>query len=128
MTSRRYGSLLQERYPEAFQNEGKSAPEISCGEGWFEIVDTLCLLFADGNSKHPEANTYLLAATEKFGMLRVFVSGKRPEVQHWLGFAELHSTRTCEICGGKGRLLYEDGWQRTRCDMHTHVVRPIKDS
>lgn len=96
---------------------------LDCGAGWFEIVETLCSLLSDMNSRQADSNIWLLGVEEKFGMLRISLSGRNPEAREWIRFAEMHSTRTCEICGKIGRLMYQDGWQRTRCEAHSLLVR-----
>lgn len=127
MAAKNHRRLLQEKYPAAFHEEGGQMLELDCGDGWFEIIETLSALLSDMNLRKVDTKTHLLCAKEKFGTLRVLVSGRQPEAHEWIRFAELHSTRTCEICGGKGMLLYRDGWQRTRCEMHSTVVRLIED-
>lgn len=126
MSAKNQRRLLQENYPAAFQDGGQML-ELDFCEGWFEIVETLCALLSDTNLRRIDTKTHLLSAKEKFGTLRVLVSGRQPESHEWIRFAELYSTRACEICGGKGTLLYRDGWQRTRCEMHSTVVRLIED-
>lgn len=127
MAAKNHRRRLQEKYPAAFCVDAEPMLGLDCGEGWFEIVETLCALLSDMNLRRIDTKTQLLCAKEKFGTLRVLVSGREPEAHEWIRFAELHSTRTCEICGGKGTLLYRDGWQRTRCEMHSTVVRLIED-
>lgn len=127
MAAKNHRRRLQEKYPAAFCVDAEPMLGLDCGEGWFEIVETICALLSDMNLRKIDTKTHLLCAKEKFGTLRVLVSGREPEAHEWIRFAELHSTRTCEICGGKGTLLYRDGWQRTRCEMHSTVVRLIED-
>jgi hypothetical protein len=123
MAAKSHRCRLQEKYPAAFRADVEPMLELDCGEGWLEIVESLCALLSDMNLREADTKTHMLCVKEKFGTLRVLVSCRRPEAQEWIRFAELHSTRTCEICGGKGALLYRDGWQRTRCEMHSTVVR-----
>ncbi len=127
MSAKNHMRLLQEKFPAAFRADAETMLELDCGEGWFEIVETLCALLSDMNLRRVDTKTYLLCAKEKFGTLRVLVSGRQAEAHEWIRFAESHSTLTCEICGGKGTLLYRDGWQRTRCEMHSAVVRLAED-
>lgn len=127
MAAQSYMSCLKERYPAAFKDGGRMIA-FDCGVGWFEIVETLCALIADRNLRQAETKTSLLGAEEKFGMLRISISDRTPEAYEWIRFAELHSTRVCEICGGKGKLVYREGWQRTRCEMHSTTVRLTEDS
>ena len=127
MAAKNHRCRLQEKYPAAFRADAEPMLELDCGEGWFEIVETICALLSDMNFRKNDTKTHLLCAKEKFGTLRVLVSGREPQAHEWIRFAESHSTRTCEICGGKGTLLYRDGWQRTRCETHSTAVRLIED-
>lgn len=114
---------LQKRYPDAFNGQHNSMFTFNCGVGWLDVVGTLCSLLAEVNQREGKAPTYLLSVKEKFGTLRVMVSGREPEARQLITFAEHHSARVCEICGARARLLYSDGWQRTRCDAHSLTVR-----
>jgi hypothetical protein len=118
---------LQKRYPDAFNGQHTSMFTFDCGEGWLDVVGTLCFLLAEANRREGKAPTFLLSVTEKFGTLRVMVSSREPEARQLIAFAEHHSTRVCEICGARARLLYSDGWQRTRCDAHSLTVRTTED-
>ncbi|CRM50561.1 hypothetical protein [Pseudomonas sp. 58 R 12] len=127
MSAKNHMRFLQEKYPAAFRADAKPMLELDCGEGWFEIVETLCAILSDMNLRRVDTKAHLLCAKEKFGALQVLVSRRDPEAHEWIRYAELESTRTCEICGGKGTLVYRDGWQRTRCEMHSTVVRLAED-
>lgn len=113
-------SQLQEIYPDAFSRIGNVQFSFDCGEGWYPIIDTLCYLVTDMNRRAGQQPTFIQSVTEKLGTLRVLVSGRVPESHAWIIFAEQHSTRTCEICGDIGRLLFADGWQRVRCENHVN--------
>jgi hypothetical protein len=118
-------SDLRSRFPAAFQ-----APphfRYDCGEGWFAIVETLCTLLSHANERGGHAPTYLAEAVEKMGTLRVLVAGRDSRTNEWITFAEQHAARTCEICGASGRLLYADGWQRVRCQLHAQTARPLSE-
>lgn len=111
---------LQERYPDAFPKFGEAHFTFECGEGWYPILETLCSLIVQSNQRKGQRPTYLESVEEKLGSMRVLVSGRAPESHAWITFAEQHSTRTCEVCGRIGCLLFKDGWQRARCEDHLY--------
>lgn len=111
-------SQLREQYPAAFPTQDLAGITLSCGIGWYPIIESLCSLLCDLNRRVGQAPIHIHSVREKLGTARLSVSGRVAEVEAWITFAERHSTRTCELCGGPGRLLYEAGWQRVRCDTH----------
>jgi hypothetical protein len=119
------GSALRKVYPGAFQQSDHTQIVFHCGEGWLEIIRTLCSLLAEANRHETEQQTYLTEVKEKLGTLRVLVSGRSRAAHEWIRFAHQHSTHVCEVCGGSARLIYKDGWQRVRCDAHTSS--PVSD-
>ena len=116
-------SDLRFRFPEAFQDGNSSQFTFRCGQGWFAIVGTLCSLLSEANGRGTQAPTYLLSAMEKMGTLRILTSHRDSSANEWIRFAERHAVVTCEICGENGRLLYSEGWQRVRCNLHTLSLR-----
>ncbi|MEA3172179.1 MAG: hypothetical protein QOI97_5127 [Pseudomonas sp.] len=109
---------LLECYPEVFLRPDEARFELDCGDGWYSIIETLCCLMAEMNRREGQHPTYLQSVKEKLGTVRILVSGRTPEAHAWITFAEHHSARTCELCGGHGRLLLTEGWQRVRCEIH----------
>jgi|SRR5476651_1280565 len=109
---------LLERYPEVFLRPDEARFELDCGDGWYSIIETLCSLITELNRREGQQPTYLQSVREKLGTMRILVSGRVPEAHAWIEFAEQHSTRTCAVCGKRGKLLFSDGWQRVRCEDH----------
>lgn len=116
-------SDLKLRFPEAFQDDVAAQFTFRCGEGWLAIVGTLCSLLSEANGRVGQAPTHLLSVMEKLGTLRILVTGRNPQANEWIRYAERHAIHTCEICGGSGKLLYIDGWQRVRCEPHKLYIR-----
>ena len=54
---------------------------------------------------------------EKFGTLRFYVDRATDAQYNYIEFAELMSSRTCEVCGEHGQ-TYPIGWHQTLCDEH----------
>lgn len=120
-------SDLKLRFPEAFQDDFAPQFTLRCGVGWFAIIRTLCSLLSEANRRVDQAPTHLLSAVEKLGTLRILVAGRNPHANEWIRYAERHAINTCEICGGNGKLLYVDGWQRVRCEPHELYIREFDE-
>ncbi|WP_277960734.1 hypothetical protein [Pseudomonas sp. RIT-To-2] len=99
----------------------------ACGPGWLPILESLCSLLHERNLRGGEASGHLHAIKEKFGGIRILLNGSSEEMQAWVDFALTHSMRTCELCGGPGRLVVTDGWQRTRCEVHLDAPAHLAD-
>lgn len=144
----------------------------SCGEGWFEMIDTLSLCIVnhvkgtrlaaasalkfnralakalndnddswlryyfrdfkksvDSAIKAAKARreyrnvpnacdkVYVQQVKEKFGTLRIYVSGADEAIRGMINMTEMMSFKTCEVCGDSGRKR-NGGWIRTLCDKH----------
>lgn len=124
--------LLCEKYPKIFAKrfshvtESNMAFGFECGDGWFDIIDTLCQSIQnhiDHKVKYEsltEEQIYSLQVVaaqvkEKFGGLRFYVDGGDEYIDGLIGLAEGLSYRICETCGDKGR-TYNHGWVRTHCE------------
>jgi len=144
MTEDNFEKLVK-RWPDLFQKSGDF--EFSIGDGWFNIVDVLCgflshdveaakrrLKYAmeNPNAKFTqpinelEANVVkalenlpvLSQVKEKFGTMRFYVDGGTPEMHNYIAFAETMTSRTCEVCGDRGKSR-SGGWVRVLCDTHS---------
>lgn len=109
---------LHDKYPSVFDGAGSKRLDAKCGPGWLPLLETVCALMHERNLASQEEPAQIVKIIEKLGALRVLVQGKYPEVSAWTDFALKHSMRTCEICAMPGRLIYDNGWQRTRCESH----------
>lgn len=96
-------------------NAGGPVTDYKCevGEGWHPLLDELHeeLVKAD-----PEYQTFQVK--EKFGLLRVYLSGHSEAVQELLWAFEKKSGAICEACGSPGRLRNDRYWVKTLCDEH----------
>jgi len=144
MTEQQFETLAK-RWPDLFQKSGDF--EFSIGEGWFDIVDILCgflshdietakrrLKYAmenpDAKFKQSIAELeknvadaleklpVLAQVKEKFGTMRFYVDGGTPEMHNYIEFAEAMTSRTCEVCGDRGKSR-SGGWVRVLCDKHS---------
>lgn len=126
---------LYSKYPSLFslkenKNEPIGAYSIECGDGWFDILSSLCFMIAqqerniEGNNKYrikqgQEPVEYeplrFTQIKEKFGGLRVYYYGGNEYTRGLIGMAESWSYHTCEKCGEKGK-PDKKGWIMTLCD------------
>lgn len=91
-----------------------------CGEGWYEILEGLCLsieayshgLLDQGRSM--DALPSAAQVKEKWGLLTVYVDNSDEYVQTLIQTASGRSCITCEICGKPGKIIIES-YYRVRC-------------
>ena len=116
---------LCERYPLIFAErrlpiqESCMAWGFSCGDGWFDLVDTLCrsLQFSTDRNHAPQA--LATQVKEKWGVLSFCAKGTNEWQRGAIAMAEAMSGRICEECGQPGRLLVDqNGVFLTRCSEH----------
>ena len=86
---------------------------LECGDGWYDIIDIVCLMLSQDPTHQPVATQ----VKEKYGTLRFYVSSATDEQYNYISFAETMSGRVCEECGSPGK-LYTDGWYKTLCSVH----------
>lgn len=123
---------LCEKYPKIFVNRNEDCTKTAMcwgfpGDGWYEILDTLCGTIQDycDNVKHYKDGELVpvcpqvvaVQVKEKFGTLRFYFDGGDEMVHGMVAMAEYMSKHTCEKCGKPGKLR-PGGWVRTLCDEH----------
>lgn len=109
---------LFERYPAIFEHER----EVSCGDGWFDLIDALCEQLQHVTESQEMPQIVAVQVKEKFGGLRFYV-GERSPVQHgMITLAQAMSYRICDVCGARGELR-GPVIARTRCDKHVDTRR-----
>ena len=133
---------LFQKYPKIFRQKDLSAQEtgmcwgISCGDGWYDLIDDLC-----GEIQNRVANvnrirkldlsaapvTLIPTKTElfvceavqvkeKFGELRFYTVGGDDYIDGLITMAESVSARTCTECGHKASVNKPSrGWIYTLC-------------
>ena len=127
---------LCEKYPKIFKNRHGTVQEtcmawgFSHGDGWFDIIDTLCLIiqchtdskrkqapFAEMPDDEFDETHQPIAAQvkEKFGGLRFYCDNTDDYIQGAISLAESLSYRICETCGSPG-IRRSGGWIKTLCD------------
>jgi len=93
----------------------------SCFKGWRPILGRLLERLEAAIEAQPvdaQNEFRLRQIKQKFGTLRVYVSGATPEMRAAIDEAEQESAFTCEVCGEPGRLADRNGWTSVKCDAH----------
>lgn len=121
--------VLYEEYPEL--TAGKFGG-FAVGDGWFDIINHLCMMIDNHVSSHNASEQYWPASNspfvkmeypviqqvkEKFGGLRFYMRGGDETIHAYARFAESMSVNICEECGAPGTRR-NTGWIRTLCDEH----------
>ena len=116
--------LLCQRYPLIFADRRRSIKEscmgwgFSCGDGWFDLIDTLCerLQFWTDHNKAPQVVAQQVK--EKFGLLCFYPREANQAQRGMIYMAEAMSARICDQCGKPGQTLVHEFWHMTRCGEH----------
>lgn len=107
-------TTLHQRYPLIFAGR----PGIACGDGWFDLIDTLCERLQDWTDHNGAPQIVAHQVKEKFGELRFYPPRDASQEQRgMIWMAESMSSRICEQCGRPGALMVA-GAVMTRCPDH----------
>lgn len=122
------------KYPKILVSEHYGERSLDVGDGWYDIIDTLCALIQhhidwkngtgqyekySDSRKEGECVPQLVAeqVKEKFGGLRFYASGGDENTAGMIELAEALASRVCEVCGSPGKKT-RGGWIRTLCRRH----------
>lgn len=100
--------LLCNRYPDLFCERHASSFEsgmhygFTCGDGWFELIDSLCAAISANVKEGTSPPVVAAQVKEKLGRLRFHFRGGNDEVLRLVRLAENLSETTCEACGRSG--------------------------
>jgi hypothetical protein len=89
---------LCERYPLIFGTDFS----FSCGDGWFDLIDVLCILL-ENETKHGGSQVVAFDVKEKFGTLRFAADGGNETQWGMIEMAEAMSSRICDVGGAPGK-------------------------
>ena len=112
---------LLEKYPKIFRQHTLPMTEtcmcwlFECGDGWYNLIDTLCSLLQwdiDKN-KHPQIEA--IQVKEKYGTLRFYTNGNNERQYGYINFAEYLSAFICEECGSNNNVTQTEGWIVSLC-------------
>lgn len=109
---------LVDKYPGLFVE--RSTPRscmaygCECGDGWAEILRSLCFMIAQ-RMKNRGGDFRFTQIKEKFGLLRIYGSGGDDYISGLIAMAEAVSGTVCDTCGDRGSVR-RGGWLMTLCD------------
>jgi hypothetical protein len=105
--------ILYDKYPQLFPRKC----EISCGDGWFDILNKLCYDIASFVEIDPTAEFRCQQIKEKFGGLRFYGSGGDMKIYELIDTVQRSSMYICETCGAAG-IRRGESWLYTSCEEH----------
>ena len=128
-------NALCEKYPKIFVKRNSPMSEtcmcwgFCCGDGWYDILDTLCgqiQRHIDWKQEQKEkynrgegcSQVVVTQVKEKFGGLRFYYDGGDDVIDGMVRMAESWAMHTCETCGDKGQYRVSNGWHYVACDKH----------
>lgn len=117
----KFQERIERRFPELF---AKNYGGFEINTGWLTLVETLCEMIHNNHlhkQKYAPDDYYepvvVEQIKEKFGTLRFYYSGGDEYVNGLVSMAEAISGKTCDVCGGPGKLTGKN-WLATRCKEH----------
>jgi len=91
----------------------------SCGNGWYDIIDSLAFLIQRENEKLKENGENItiqaVQVKEKYGTLRFYTNYSTDYIDGAISMAEAMSGLICEECGSTDGVTQTTGWIRTLC-------------
>ena len=116
-----FEAYLFNKYGDMFPEEERRWG-ISCGDGWFRLIDRLCSQIKWQVEWHKKQGkdikpVVVMQVKEKFGGLRFYYQGGNEYIRGLVDMAESMSETTCEECGDVGHKR-GSGWIKTLCDKH----------
>jgi len=114
---------LFNKYPEIFQEKDLPMTQtamcwgIDTGDGWYDIIDTICSKLDKLNADLPEGKKIIARQVkEKFGGLRFYTSRSSDESSEIIREGEAKSYDTCDMCGNPGYVNPTGYWMVTLCE------------
>jgi hypothetical protein len=124
---------LFEKYPLIFRQKDLPMQQtcmcwgICCGDGWYNIIDTLCHnIQSHVVSRGEDASVEATQVKEKYGGLRFYYAGGNDFISGLVWMAESLSCCTCEECGSPGT-QNDKGWISTLCDPCRKNIMEIRE-
>ena len=113
---------LVKKYPKIFQMAGSLPQEscmawgLSCGDGWYWLIDDLCRELQFNTDKNNQPQVVAAQVKEKFGGLRFYINSGTDEQYAKIHFAETLSYTICEECGTAKGVRQTEGWIKSLCE------------
>ena len=127
-------NTILSRWPKWFDVEGDVKNGFmrygfQCGDGWFEIICSLCERLeplVNCLNVTQQEQFRVLQAKQKLGGLRFYVSQRTPAIELEIGCACEETIQTCENCGRLGAPQTVDGLLITLC-VNCHDQLQVKE-
>ena len=116
----KFQERVERRFPKMF---AKNYGGFEIRSGWLTLVEILCesienhRLYKQKYGDDVFEPVVVEQIKEKFGTLRFYYSGGDEYINGLVAMAEAISGKTCDVCGGPGRLTGKN-WLATRCKEH----------
>ena len=115
--------ILFKAHPQMFREAKLSESESTMGRGittdngWFDLLWHLCaeIQLILNKDKKLAKKFAITQVKEKLGFLRMYTRDSSDEINNLINVAVRESSRTCEVCGRKGKLIEDEGWLSVRC-------------
>ena len=130
----------QQQFPLCFESQDKDLYGVSCGDGWYPIIESLLggienhlkVKYEAGFRPVVENGEFpftIQCIKEKFGTLRFYYDGGDEFIRGLDYMATSMSSVVCEVCGnpGKSRSTKKQRWIRVLCDKHAEEQGYIED-
>lgn len=106
-------SITFQKWAESIDPSYHSHRQGMVGPGWLPLlVDCMAELKSIG------WDGGILQIKEKFGVLRLYISGTTPSISEVVNRYEERSRTVCEECGDAGEMRNTGGWLSTLCEKH----------
>lgn len=112
-------SNLYSNYPELFVNRDEDYFRLSCGNGWYWLIDKMCKYlrgYENSGMRIKQKHVKIAQIKEKFGLLRVYVDDGDSRIQDAINVFEFLSKFICMDCGSDRGTLRTEYRIVVRCD------------
>ena len=136
-----FAEQMETRFPKMF---AESYGGFACGEGWWPILEALCVNIQghidwknSTRARLLESNPYnhdipdevtqvtVRQIKEKFGGLRFYYDGGDDTIDGMVTMAESWASKACENCGSPAT-KHTTGWIKNVCDKHFDEIEARK--
>ena len=90
--------------------------------GWYGLLLPI-LLEIEKYNKENKGNEVKINVKEKFGGLRINLSGEGTYLDKMAERVEAESYKICQLCGSGGETTWIDNWRWTLCDYHAEALK-----
>ena len=132
--NRKLEKKLITAYPGIFEELARPSSggswSIGCGDGWFDLLDTLCLNIQNyfGYTMDDELELVVTDIHREDGGMRFCVEGGDNYIMGLIDMAETMSARMCEECGERGEMDMEGCTTTTLCEVCTELQEEPPES